>query len=203
MRRDGIRPVAEALGFTLAVALYIWFLRAKWPWSILVLIALVLASLIWHSETFDSLGLTVRAFVAAISSWRWGLVAALTAMAILGIIRAVPAHLAYRWFVYLAWCFLQQLILQNMVYRRLRADLGSSWRTSLFAGGLFAALHIPNPVLVPATFLWGTISTRLFEARPSVPFLGLSQALLSALVYMLTPVTLNRLFRVGPGYWAW
>lgn len=57
-----IPQVAEALGFTLAVAIYIWFLRAQWYWSFLVLVALVLASFIWHSETLDSLGLSV---------WRW------------------------------------------------------------------------------------------------------------------------------------
>ena len=67
---------------------------------------------------------------------------------------------------------------------------------------MFAAAHIPNPILVPATFLWGTVSTRLFEARPSVPVLGVTQALLSAMLYVLTPVALNGQFRVGPGYWA-
>ena len=67
---------------------------------------------------------------------------------------------------------------------------------------MFAAAHIPNPILVPATFLWGTVSTRLFEARPSVPVLGVTQALLSAMLYVVTPVALNGQFRVGPGYWA-
>ncbi len=48
--------MAEALGFTLAVAIYIWFLRAQWYCSIVALVALVLASFIWHSETLDSRG---------------------------------------------------------------------------------------------------------------------------------------------------
>ena len=89
-----------------------------------------------------------------------------------------------------------------MAYRRLRDGLGASWKTSGIAGAMFAAAHIPNPILVPATFLWGTVSTRLFEARPSVPVLGLTQALLSAMLYVITPVALNGQFRVGPGYWA-
>jgi hypothetical protein len=44
--RAVIPQVAEALGFTLAVAIYILFLRAQWYWSFLVLVALVLASFI-------------------------------------------------------------------------------------------------------------------------------------------------------------
>ena len=89
-----------------------------------------------------------------------------------------------------------------MAYRRLREGLGASWKTSSIAGAMFAAAHIPNPILVPATFLWGTVSTRLFEARPSVPVLGVTQALLSAMLYVLTPVALERPVSGGPGYWA-
>jgi hypothetical protein len=108
----------------------------------------------------------------------------------------------YRWFGYACWCVLQQLLFQNMAYRRLRDGLGASWKTSGIAGVMFAAAHLPNPILVPATFLWGTVSTRMFEARPSVPVLGVTQALLSAMLYVVTPVALNGQFRVGPGYWA-
>jgi hypothetical protein len=113
-----------------------------------------------------------------------------------------PVHVVYRWCGYACWCVLQQLLFQNMAYRRLRDGLGASWKTSSIAGAMFAAAHIPNPILVPATFLWGTVSTRLFEARPSVPVLGVTQALLSAMLYVLTPVALNGQFRVGPAYWA-
>ena len=139
----------------------------------------------------------------AIAAWRWWLASCMAAVMIVCWMRAIPAHLVYRWFVYLSWCIIQQLLFQNMVYRRLAAAFGSSWRTSICAGALFAALHIPNPILVPATFLWGTVSTRMFESRPSIPALPLWQALLSILLYWLTPVELNHQFRVGPGYWTW
>lgn len=203
MRRDKILQAAEALAFTAAVAAYIWFLRAQSSWTLLALLAFVVVSFVAHAETPASLGLNWGTLLHALTAWRWTLAAAAAAMAILAIVRTVPPHLAWRWFVYLAWCILQQLLFQNMVYRRLRSALGSSWKTSLCAGALFAATHLPNPILVPATFAWGTLSTRLFESRPSIPFLGLCQALLSMLVYLVTPVELNHLFRVGPGYWRW
>lgn len=203
MRRDGIPQVAEALGFTMAVDLYIWFLRTRFHWTLFVLAALVVASFIRHSETLGSLGLAGRAFVAAMAAWwRW-LAPGISALAILAWMQAIPAHSIYRWFVYLSWCVLQQLLFQNMVHRRLRAALGLSWRASLCAGALFAAVHMPNPVLVPATFLWGTVSVRMFDSHPSVPALALWQSLLSTLLYWLTPVALSHQFRVGPGYWTW
>ena len=195
--------LTEALGFTAAVAVYIWFLRTQWYWSVLVLVALVLASFIWHSETLYSLGLTGSAAVGAVAVWRWWLATCIVAVVILAWMRATPGHLISRWFVYLSWCILQQFLYQNMVYRRLRAALGSSWRTSMCAGALFAAVHVPNPILVPATLLWGTVSTRMFDSQPSIPSLALWQALLSTLLYWLTPIELSRQFRVGPGYWTW
>jgi hypothetical protein len=40
------------------------------------------------------------------------------------------------------------------------------------------------------------------KPAPSVPVLGVTQAILSAMLYVITPVTVNGQFRVGPGYWA-
>lgn len=195
--------MAEALGFTVAVAIYIWFIRAQWPWIIFVLAALAMASFIRHSETLDSLGLTVGAFLNAMAEWRWWLAAGIAAVVILGWMRVTPGQLVNRWLLYLFWCILQQLLFQNMIYRRLRAALGASWGTRVCAGALFAAVHMPNPILVPATFLWGTVSTRLFDSHPSIPSLGLWQALLSILLTWLAPITMIRQLRVGPGYWTW
>jgi len=202
MRWDRARHVAEGVAFSVVVILYIWFRPLWWSWSLLIPLALVAVSFVWHSETAASLGFSLQASLAAIVAWRWWLVACLALPVSLAWWQSTPRHVVYRWFGYLGWCVLQQLLFQNMTYRRLREGLGASWRTSACAGALFGAAHIPNPVLMPATFLWGTISTRMFEARRSVPVLGVCQALLSALLYAITPVALNGQFRVGPGYWA-
>lgn len=195
--------MAEALAFTLAVAVYVWFLRAHAQWSLFVMAALVLASFAWHAETIDSLGLNGRVFVHAIAARRWSLIACIAVVVVLSWMRETLEHSVSRWLLYFSFCILQQFLFQNMVYRRLRAAIGPSWRTSICAGTLFAAIHLPNPILMPATFLWGTVSTRLFESRPSIPYLALWQALLSPLLYWLAPVALHHRFRVGPGYWTW
>ena len=200
---DGARNLAEAFAFTSVAIAYIWLRPLWWSWSLLIPLALVVVSFVWHSETAESLGLSLRAFAGAVVAWRWWLASGVASLiALTWFETATSIHVIYRWCGYACWCVLQQLLFQNMAYRRLRDGLGASWKTSSIAGAIFAAAHIPNPVLVPATFLWGTVSTRLFEARPSVPVLGVTQALLSAMLYVLTPVALNGQFRVGPGYWA-
>jgi hypothetical protein len=197
------RHLAEAFAFSLLVVAYIWLRPLWWSWSLLIPLTLVGVSFVWHSETMESLGLSLRAFVSTVVAWRWWLAScAVSLVALVWIETTTSMHVVYRWCGYACWCVLQQLLLQNMTYRRLRAGLGASWKTSSIAGAMFAAAHLPNPILVPATFLWGTVSTRLFEARPSVPVLGVTQALLSAMLYVITPVALNGQFRVGPGYWA-
>lgn len=203
MRWDRTWHVAEAFAFSVLVVAYIWLRPLWWSWSLLIPLSLVGLSFFWHSETVESLGLGLRVFVDALIAWRWWLTSCIASLAALTWIETTTSlHVVYRWCGYACWCVLQQLLFQNMAYRRLRDGLGASWKTSSIAGAMFAAAHVPNPILVPATFLWGTVSTRLFEARPSVPVLGVTQALLSATLYVLTPVALNGQFRVGPGYWA-
>jgi len=197
------RHPAEAFAFSLLVVAYIWLRPLWWSWSILIPLSLVGLSFFWHNESLESLGLSLRAFLGAIFAWRWYLAGCAASLGVLlWIETSTSMHVVVRWCGYACWCVFQQLLLQNMTYRRLRDGLGPSWKTSGIAGAMFAAAHLPNPILVPATFLWGTVSTRLFEARPSVPVLGLTQALLSAMLYVVTPVALNGQFRVGPSYWA-
>jgi hypothetical protein len=196
------RYVAEAFTFALVSIAYIWVRPLWWSWSLLIPLALVVVSFIGHSESMESLGLSLRALAGAASAWRWWIASCAASLLALAWLETASIRVVYRWCGYACWCVLQQLLFQNMAYRRLRQGLGPSWTTSGIAGVLFAAAHIPNPILVPATFLWGTVSTRMFEARPSVPVLGVTQAILSAMLYVATPVALNGQFRVGPGYWA-
>ena len=203
LHRDAARHLAEAFAFSFLVIAYIWLRPLWWSWSLLIPLSLVALSFLWHSETAESLGLSLRALVSAVIAWRWWLASCVVSMlALVWIETTTSLHVVYRWCGYACWCVLQQLLFQNMAYRRLRDGLGASWKTSSIAGAMFAAAHLPNPILVPATFLWGTVSTRMFESRPSVPVLGVTQALLSAMLYVITPVALNGQFRVGPGYWA-
>ncbi len=163
------------MGFTAAVLTYIWVLRGRWPWTVWIVAALA-----------SALAMGARGQTAGLSrAAGWGLAAGAVAAAAAG----------RQAFVYWAWCTAQQAVLQLVVYRRLR----SAWCCGL----IFSAVHLPNPVLAPATLLWGALACRLFERYRNFPVLGIVQTLLSWGLLAVTPRNWHRNFRVGPGYFDW
>lgn len=191
----------EAFGFTAVVLTDIWYLRPHSAWWDALPAAFAIVSCLAHRETFGSLGLSARELLAALRAWRFPLLAA--ACAAIGgcFLAGRPWYLLYRGSLYFLWCILQQFLLQNMIYRRLRDAAGASWSAWVLAGVLFAATHVPNPVLATATLVWGAVSSRMFEHRPALVPIALLQTLLSALLLWLTPTDWSHQFRVGPGYW--
>ncbi len=73
MQWDRTRHLAEAFAFSLLVVAYIWVRPLWWSWSLLIPLALVVVSFVWHSETAESLGLSLRALAGAVAAWRWWL----------------------------------------------------------------------------------------------------------------------------------
>ncbi len=65
-----------------------------------------------------------------------------------------------------------------------------------------AALHWPNPVLVPLTLVGGVGMAWLFARERNILPLALGQAVLGALVWWAFPLAWHHSMRVGPGYWA-
>jgi hypothetical protein len=55
----------------------------------------------------------------------------------------------WRFFAYFAFCLLQQVALNSYLMNRLLYALEEPRAAALVAGIIFAALHWPNPVLVP------------------------------------------------------
>ncbi|MBI3667415.1 MAG: CPBP family intramembrane metalloprotease [Acidobacteria bacterium] len=194
------RLVAEALAFSLAVVSYIWVLRAVFPSSIWVYVLAALASMKQREETVSSAGLGFRALTSALAGWKLWWLLSITATGALAWGQSFSIELLYRGLLYFLWCVLQQLVYQNMVYKRLREAFGPGWKAWIISGILFSSVHLPNPVLVPSTLAWGMLASRLFERQPSVPALGLLQFLLSTVLLWLTPLRWHRNFRVGPGY---
>ena len=192
--------MTEAFAFSAGVFLYSWVLRGVWPPLGLLLVFAMAISFWRHRETVDSLGLGYRAFLSAMHRWRlwWLLTAALVAWVVLG--RQDAAVLLGSGLRYGFWCILQQLAYQNMIYKRIANSIGRTWKARAIAATLFSAVHIPNPVLMPATLVWGYWSSYLFEQIPSVPALGVAQFLLSGALLRLTPANWSRGFRAGPGY---
>src|ERR1019366_3335996 len=63
------------------------------------------------------------------------------------------------------------------------------------------ALHWPNPVLVPLTFIGGAAMARMFARVRNLLPLAAGQALLGLLMSCAFPIAWHHMMRVGPGYY--
>jgi len=100
---------------------------------------------------------------------------------------------------YAAWALVQQFILQSFFFVRLEAVLGGRravWATAI----LFAASHIPSPVLTIFSFLGGLFFCEMFRRHRNIFPLGLVHAMLGLIVAAsFSDVVLHHM-RVGEGF---
>jgi membrane protease YdiL (CAAX protease family) len=190
----------EPFFFVSAVLISIWLLWAVLPFAILVLAIWVVISWVVHRETARSLGFSWRAMVQCVCYWRviW-LVLLVAAAALVGknLFSGGSLRGGARYFV---WCLIQQTVYQSMIFSRLRVAFERKGAAAVISGALFALVHLPNPVLVPATFVWGSCSSLLFLRTPSIPVIAAAQVLLSAIGIAVFPEQWHHGFRIGRAY---
>jgi hypothetical protein len=199
--RRRVSEIAEAIAFFLALLAYLWLLVIPLPWSgVLVLLAVAVS---WRrrSLTPKSLGLGWDEFRA--SGRRWGVVwiVSVSVFLILGYRGLFNLASLKHGAVYFAWAAAQQVVYQSMTYLPLRDNLKSRRLAAGLAGVAFAIMHFPNPILVPATYVWGVASSLLFERCRTVWGLALLQTMLSSTLFWIAPLELSRNFRIGPYYY--
>ena len=200
---------AESIALSAYVALYIWRLQleAKISWTVFPIWLVI--SFVLHRDTPKTMGW--RADNLWPASRRAAFVFGVFILGVsvgglfLGGLHRLPEHLIYPWRFgsYLGFCLLQQVALQSFLMNRLLAAVGNERITALLAGGIFAALHWPNPVLVPLTFIGGTAMCWLFARERNILPLALGQAILGALVWWAFPLAWHHAMRVGPGFYAY
>lgn len=101
---------------------------------------------------------------------------------------------------YSLWSLMQQFILQVYVLLRLlRLGLGRAPAIAV-ASLLFAAAHIPNPVLVPAALIWAVVCCWLYLRYRNLYPLAVAHALLGMCIAFCVPNSINHHMRVGEGY---
>jgi hypothetical protein len=197
----------EGLAFPAFVSLYIWRWQEASPKTWIIFPVWFLLSFALHRDTPKTIGW--RADNLKPATWRaapifllFFLILGLAGIA-LGALHRTPVHfIAPERFVgYLAFCLLQQIALQSLTMNRLLAGMRSAEIASCVGGLLFAALHWPNPVLVPLTFVGGTIMCWLFARDRNILPLVLGQAILGGLVWWAFPLAWHHSMRVGPGYY--
>ncbi len=192
-----------ATAVVIATEAYIWLLASKAAWSVVFPIALIV--LLWcrQSQNLGSLGLRWSALVLSLRRWRALWIVTLVLFLFLGWHTLFRFSVLLRGCVYFAWCILQQLAFQSVVYSVLRKHLQSRVAAALVAGLVFALLHAPNPVLMAGTLVWGVVSCLLFESCRSVLGLALLQVMFSSMLLWLVPHEAHHGLRVGPSYYRW
>lgn len=208
--RDRPRQIGylvEAICFVGYVGLYIWKLQAAVPASWWLFVAWLSASMVLRRDTPETLGWRLDNLWAATKRAGWFFSGAALGICgiglFLGMPDRLPAHLTEpkRLFGYMAFCLLQQVGLNSFVTNRLLSVFGKPWTAAVAAGISFAALHWPNPVLVPLTLVGGIGMAWLFAKERNILPLTVGQAILGALVWWAFPLAWHHSMRVGPGYW--
>jgi len=101
---------------------------------------------------------------------------------------------------YLVWAVIQQWIQQKFFFTRFEELTQRGLLASFIAAFLFAVAHIPNPVLVPVTFLGGWLTSELYRRYRSVLPLGIGHGLVGIALAVSVPDHLQHHMRVGLSY---
>src|SRR5271157_3344157 len=100
---------------------------------------------------------------------------------------------------YLIWALIQEFILQSFFFNRFEELYGGSVAVWM-ASALFAAAHLPSPVLTTATLIGALFFCEMFRRYRSIYFLGIIHAMLGLTIFLTTPDSLLHHMRVGIGY---
>jgi Type II CAAX prenyl endopeptidase Rce1-like len=198
----------EALAFSVFVMAYIWRLQSSdLNWWI-VFPAWLMLSFVFHRDTPKTLGWRADNLWSAMRQVLVPFAVFIAAISIIGLflggLQRLPSHVIqpHRFFGYFAFCVLQEVGLQSFLMNRLLAALEKPIPAALTAGTVFAAMHWPNPVLVPLTFIGGATLCWLFARERNIIPLAIGQAILGSLVWWAFPLAWSHAMRVGPGYYA-
>ena len=197
----------EALAFSAYVGWYIWQLQTC-TWSSWIVFPVWLsASFLIHRDTPKTMGWRADNLWSATKRSAVIFAPCIAGLCLAGILLGawhrpvshlfMPKH----FFGYMAFCLLQQVGLNSYLTNRLLGATGSPAPASLLAGTIFAALHWPNPVLIPLTFIGGAAMAWLFARDRNIIPLSIGQGILGTLVWWAFPVAWHHAMRVGPGYY--
>jgi membrane protease YdiL (CAAX protease family) len=201
-RRRAAIEIAAAYGLILAVE---WTPR---PWQRVLWLAAAMgvAMIVWRS--FD--GWQAMGFRTANLGRSLWIAAAALVLAAAAIVTAVWMHTLlasggpFRFFAtycaYAIWSGVQQLLLQGVFLPRFLRLIPRPAAAALLASALFALAHLPNPVLVPITLIWGLAACLLFLRYRNIYPLMIAHAILGITVAITIPGPVDHNMRVGLGY---
>ena len=175
--------------------------RDQARWYVAALVVLVVSVLVSHPRA-DELGIGRRGLRESV--WTVPLAAILCGVAILiaaefGTLSVLYGNRPVYWhsIFYAIWALEQQFILNAFFYKRFESLLGDTTIAVVITAGLFALVHIPNPVLVPATFLGGIFFVEIFRRWRNIYPIALAHAMFGLTLAITIPDHWIRHMRVG------
>jgi hypothetical protein len=139
-------------------------------------------------------------FQRALQTWRWGYASGALLFLLLAAREAPSRATVLRSVLYFVWCLAQQLVYQQLICAPLVAAFGSNRRAQWTTALCFSVVHAPNPVLMPATLLWGAAAWSEYREERSLWAVALWQYVLSGLLNAVIPYAWHHGFRIGPGF---
>ena len=111
-----------------------------------------------------------------------------------------PFPFAGNYLAYAIWAGVQQFLLQGFFLLRFLRAIPNQRLAALAAAVLFAAAHVPNPILAPITLIWGFAACLLFLRYRNLYPLMIAHAILGITVAVTIPGSMGHNMRVGLGY---
>lgn len=200
------RRVWIEIGVAYALILVvIWTPRPlqRWMWW-----AAAASVVVFTCASFDgarAMGLRATNFLRSL--WVVGAALLIAAAAIvvaaqLHTLRAPAGALQFvaNYFAYAIWACVQQFLLQCYFLLRFLRLMPGPRSAALAAAGIFAAAHLPNPVLAPITFVWGVAACLLFLRYRNLFPLALAHAIVGITIALTVPGYVDHNMRVGWSY---
>jgi hypothetical protein len=203
-----VLTLLEALSLAGYISWYIWQLQSARPNSWIVFPIWLLASIVLHRDTPQTLGWRAdnlwRATRQGLNIFAAFLIGVFAAALYFGAFHRLTLHSSgiSRFLGYFAFCLLQQVALNSYLTNRLLYAFEEPRVAAVVAGAIFATMHWPNPVLVPLTFIGGIAMSWLFSRERNIIPLTVGQAILGMMVWWAFPVAWHHGMRVGPGYYT-
>ena len=199
----------EVLAFASYIGLYIWKLQEAARYSWIVFPIWLIASFWIHGDSLGTIGWRGDNLWAAAKGSAMLLGPAAIALAIVGLaldgwhLRSGGLLIPKNFFTYTAFCLVQQIGLNSYLTNRLAGAKETPVRAMIFSAAVFAALHWPNPVLIPLTFIGGCAMAWLFLRERNILPLAVWQGILGTLVWWAFPMAWHHGMRVGPGFYVY